>query len=50
MIELLLISTIVGTKEIAPNVMQVDYLTPDQTIVTTLDNRELKGDYLVDVD
>ncbi len=50
MIELLLISTIVGTKEISPNVIQVDYLTPDQTLITTLDNRELKGNYPVDLD
>ena len=48
MIELLLISTIVGTKEIAPNVIQVDYLTPDSTLVTTLDNIELKGNYSID--
>ena len=48
MIELLLISTIVGTKEISPNVIQVDYLTPDSTLVTTLDNIELKGNYPID--
>lgn len=50
MIELLLISTIVGTKEISPNVIQVDYLTPDSTLITTLDNRELKGDYVIERD
>jgi hypothetical protein len=38
MIELLLASVIVGTVEIAPNVIQVDYLTPDDSIVTVLDN------------
>ena len=43
MIELLLASTLIGKMEIAPNIVQVDYLTPDQTIVTTLDNIELKG-------
>ena len=48
MIELLLISTIVGTQEIAPNVIQVDYLTPQQTIFSTLDNVELKGNYPID--
>ena len=50
MIELLLVSTIVGTKEISPNIIQRDYLTPDQTLVTTLDNVELKGNYSIDYD
>lgn len=43
MIELLLASTLIGKVEISPNVIQVDYLTPDATIVTYLDNIELKG-------
>lgn len=43
MIELILASTLIGKVEIAPNTIQVDYLTPDQTIVTYLDNIELKG-------
>lgn len=38
MIELLLASVIVGKVEIAPNVIQVDYLTPTKEIVTVLDN------------
>ena len=50
MIELLLASTIIGMVEISPNVIQVDYLTPDRTIITTLDNRELKGNYPIDLD
>lgn len=50
MIELLLISTIVGTTEIAPNIIQIDYLTPDHTLVTTLDNIELKGHDSIDYD
>lgn len=51
MIELLLVSTLIGKVEISPNVIQVDYLTPDQTIVTYLDNIELKGDErLIDID
>lgn len=43
MIELLLASTLIGKMQIAPNIVQLDYLTPDKTIVTTLDNIELKG-------
>lgn len=43
MIELLLASTIIGSAEIAPNVLQIEYLTPDSSIVTVLDNVELKG-------
>jgi len=43
MIELLLASTIVGSTQIAPNIVQIDYLTPNQQIVTVLDNIELKG-------
>ena len=51
MIELLLVSTLIGKVEIAPNVIQLDYLTPDATIVTTLDNIELKGNpSLIDKD
>ena len=50
MIELLLMSTIIGTKEIAHNVIQIDYLTPDYTLVTILDNFELKGNYPIDQD
>jgi hypothetical protein len=48
MIELLLASTIIGTVEIAPNTIQVDYLTPDKTLVTTLDNIELIGHHPTD--
>jgi hypothetical protein len=36
MLELLLISTIVGKQQISPTVYQVDYLTPDSSIVTIL--------------
>jgi hypothetical protein len=43
MIELLLASTIVGSTQIAPNIVQIDYLTPTQQIITVLDNIELKG-------
>jgi hypothetical protein len=43
MIEILLASTIIGATEIAPNVLQIDYLTPNQQIVTVLDNVELQG-------
>lgn len=43
MIELLLASTLIGKVQIAPNVVQLDYLTPDHTLVTYLDNIELKG-------
>lgn len=38
MIELLLASVIFGKVEIAPNVIQVDYLTPTNQVVTILDN------------
>ena len=48
MIELLLASTIIGSVEIAPNVLQIDYLTPDHSIVTVLDNVELKSNALTD--
>ena len=51
MIELLLASVIIGTTEITPNVLQVEYLTPNNQIVTVLDNVELKGNSnLIDVD
>jgi hypothetical protein len=45
MIELLVISAIVGKQEIAPNVMMIDYLTSDNQIVTVLENvsNEEKG-------
>jgi len=43
MLEILLASTIIGATEIAPNVLQVDYLTPTNQIVTVLDNVELQG-------
>jgi hypothetical protein len=43
MLEILLASTIIGATEIAPNVLQIDYLTPTQQIVTVLDNVELQG-------
>lgn len=48
MIELLLASTIIGSVEIAPNVLKIDYLTLDHSIVTVLDNVELKGNALTD--
>jgi hypothetical protein len=48
MIELLLASTLIGKVEISPNVIQLDYLTPDSTIITYLDNIELKGNYPTD--
>ena len=44
MIEILLASVIVGKTEIAPNVIQVDYLTPQQEVITILDNREVAKD------
>ena len=51
MIELLLASVIIGSAEIAPNVLQIDYLTPNNQIVTVLDNVELKGNSdLIDVE
>jgi hypothetical protein len=51
MIELLLASVIIGSTEIAPNVLQIDYLTPNNSIVTVLDNVELEGNSnLIDVD
>ena len=43
MLELLIASTIIGSTEIAPNVLQIDYLTPNQSIVTILENTELQG-------
>ena len=43
MIELILASVIIGSAEISPNVLQVEYLTPTNQIVTVLDNVELKG-------
>jgi hypothetical protein len=43
MIELLIASTIIGATEIAPNVLQVQYLTPNNSIVTILENVEIKG-------
>lgn len=43
MIEILLASTIIGSTEIAPNVLQIDYLTPTNQIVTVLENVELQG-------
>jgi hypothetical protein len=43
MLEILLASTIIGATEIAPNVLQIEYLTPNQQIVTVLDNVELQG-------
>ena len=42
--ELLLISTIVGKTEIYPNVVQVDFLTPNQEVITILDNIEIPED------
>ena len=48
MIELLLASTLIGKVEISPNIIQLDYLTPDRTIITYLDNVELKGNYPID--
>ena len=43
MIEILLASTIIGATEISPNVLQIDYLTPTNQIVTILENVELQG-------
>lgn len=43
MIELLLASAIIGSTEIAPNVLQIEYLTPTNQIVTILENTEIKG-------
>ena len=43
MIELLLASTIIGATEIGPNVLQIEYLTPTQQVVTILENVELQG-------
>lgn len=43
MLEILIASTIIGSTEIAPNVLQIDYLTPQQSIVTILENTELQG-------
>ncbi len=44
MIELLLASVIVGSVEIAPNVLQIDYLTPESSIVTVLENTQKHND------
>lgn len=38
MIELLLASVLVGKFQISPTVVQLDYLTPNQEIITVLDN------------
>lgn len=43
MIEILLASTIIGSTEIAPNVLQIEYLTPTQQVITILDNVKLSG-------
>jgi hypothetical protein len=43
MLEILIASTIIGSTEIAPNVLQIDYLTPNNSIVTILENTEIKG-------
>ena len=43
MLEILLASTIIGSREIGPNILQLDYLTPTNQIVTVLENTELKG-------
>ena len=43
MLEVLLASTIIGSREIGPNVLQIEYLTPNNSIVTILENTELKG-------
>jgi len=43
MIELLLASAIIGSTEIAPNVLQIEYLTPNNQIVTVLENVEIQG-------
>jgi len=43
MIEVLLASVIIGSTEIAQNVLQIDYLTPTNQIVTVLENTELSG-------
>jgi|DEB3_MinimDraft_2_1074329.scaffolds.fasta_scaffold73284_1 hypothetical protein len=51
MLEILLASVVIGSTEIAPNVLQVEYLTPSSQVVTVLDNVELKGSQnLLDVD
>lgn len=44
MIEILLASVIVGKTEIAPNVIQVDYLSPTQQVITILDNIQVPED------
>lgn len=44
MIEILLASVIVGQVQISPYVIQVDHLTPDNSIVTTLQNIEILED------
>ena len=43
MLELLLASTIIGSREISPNVLQLEYLTPTNQIVTILENVEIQG-------
>lgn len=43
MLELLIASTIIGSTEIAPNVLQIEYLTQNNSVVTILDNVEIKG-------
>lgn len=50
MIELILASTLIGKVEIAPNTIQLDYITPDHTLITYLDNIELKGHQPTDYD
>jgi hypothetical protein len=44
MIEILLASVIIGQVQISPHVIQVDHLTPDNSIVTTLQNIETVED------
>ena len=44
MIELLLASVIVGKTEISPNVIQIDFMTANQEIVTILDTIEIPED------
>ena len=38
MIEILLASVLIGKVQISPTVVQLDYLTSDQEIITILDN------------
>lgn len=44
MIEILLASVIIGKAEIAPNVIQVDYLTSTHEVITILDNTQIPED------